>query len=96
MEPRPRSNDVRSPETYVGYARTQDFSSPEQMVRASRRTYSAPFRLALNQWGLSGSWNIGAESGKLEAAHGKIVFRFHRSDLYMVLGPARNGTAVRF
>jgi Thioredoxin like C-terminal domain len=92
----PSSDDVRSPETYVGYARAENFASPEQMLHASRRPYSLPQRLALNQWGLSGVWIVGAESGKLESASGKIVFRFHGRDLHMVLGPARNGTAVRF
>jgi thiol-disulfide isomerase/thioredoxin len=92
----PPSNDVRSPETYVGYARTENFASPEQMARASRRIYSAPSRIALNQWGLSGAWIVGAESGKLESAQGKIVFRFHSRDVHMVLGPASNGTPVRF
>jgi thiol-disulfide isomerase/thioredoxin len=92
----PPSNDVRSPETYVGYARTENFASPEQMARDSRKTYSPPARPALNQWGLGGSWNVRAESSTLESAPGKIVFRFHSRDLHMVLGPAKNGTPVRF
>jgi hypothetical protein len=50
----------------------------------------------LNQWGLSGSWNIGAESGVLQGAPGKIIFRFHSRDLHMVLGPPRNGKPIRF
>ena len=32
----------------------------------------------------------------LQAAPGKIVFRFHSRDLHMVLGPAKDGTPVRF
>jgi thiol-disulfide isomerase/thioredoxin len=92
----PPSDDVRSPETYVGYARTENFASPDRMARDSRKTYSLPVRLALNQWGLGGSWNAGAESGTLESAPGRIVFRFHSRDLHMVLGPAKNGTPVRF
>jgi thiol-disulfide isomerase/thioredoxin len=92
----PPSDDVRSPETYVGYARAENFVSPERLARDSRRTYSPPARLALNQWGLGGSWKAGAESGKLESAPGKIVFRFHSRDLHFVLGPAKNGTPVRF
>ena len=66
------------------------------MARDSRKTYSSPARPALNQWGLGGSWNVGAESGALESAPGRIVFRFHSRDLHMVLGPAKNGTPVRF
>jgi hypothetical protein len=87
---------VRSAETYVGYARAENFASPERMTRDSRRTYSLPAKPALNQWGFAGSWRAGAESGKLETAPGKIVFRFHSRDLHMVLGPAKNGVPVRF
>jgi thiol-disulfide isomerase/thioredoxin len=92
----PPSEDVRSPETYVGYARAENFASPERMARGSQKTYSPPAKLALNQWGLGGSWRIGAESGALESATGKIVFRFHSRDLHMVVGPAKTGTPVRF
>jgi len=92
----PPSNDVQSPETYVGYARAENFASTERIARDSRRIYSPPARPELNQWGLGGSWNIGAERGTLESAPGKIVFRFHSRDLHMVLGPSKNGTPVRF
>jgi hypothetical protein len=87
---------VRSPETYVGYAQAVNFASPERMSQDSRKTYSPPARPALNQWGLGGSWKAGAERGTLESAPGKIVFQFHARDLHMVLGPAKNGTPVRF
>jgi thiol-disulfide isomerase/thioredoxin len=92
----PPSEDVQSPETYVGYARAENFASPERMAEDSRKTYSPPARPALNQWGFDGSWNAGAESGTLESAPGKIVFRFHSRDLHLVLGPSKNGTPVRF
>jgi hypothetical protein len=92
----PPSGDVRSPETYVGYARTENFASPERMARDSRKTYSSPARPVLNQWGFGGSWHAGAESGTLEGAPGKVVFRFHSRDLHMVLAPAKNGGPVRF
>ena len=32
----------------------------------------------------------------LQAAPGKIVFRFHARDLHLVLGPAKDGKPVRF
>ncbi|MGA2645443.1 MAG: hypothetical protein ABSF15_12070 [Candidatus Sulfotelmatobacter sp.] len=50
----------------------------------------------MNQWGLGGSWNVGAESAEPQAAPGKIVFRLHARDLQMVLGPSKNGKTVRF
>ena len=92
----PPSEDVRSPETYAGYARIGNFASPERIARDSRKTVSLPVRPALNQWGLGGSWKAGPESDTLESAPGTIVFRFHARDLQMVLGPARNGAPVRF
>jgi len=90
------SGDVQSPETYVGYRQAQRFVSPERVGRDSRKIYSSPVAPALNEWGLSGSWNIGGESAVLQEAPGKIVFRFHSRDLHMVLGPTKNGKPVRF
>jgi thiol-disulfide isomerase/thioredoxin len=92
----PPSGDEQSPETYVGYRQAQRFASPEQVAQDSRKTYSLPATLSLNEWGLGGSWNVGAESGVLQAAPGKIVFRFHSRDLHMVLGPTKDGKPVRF
>jgi thiol-disulfide isomerase/thioredoxin len=92
----PPSGDVRSPETYVGYGKAERFASPERQAHDLRKTYAPPTNPMLNQWGLSGLWDVGAESTVLQAASGKIVFRFHCRDLHMVLGPAKNGKSVRF
>ena len=53
-------------------------------------------RLRLNHWGLVGSWNVGAESAALEAAGGRIVFRFQGRDLHLVLAPGKDGRPIRF
>lgn len=92
----PPSEDVRSPETYAGYQLAERFVSREHLARDSTKTYGQPLRPGLNQWGLGGSWNAGAERSVLAAAPGKVVFRFHARDLHMVLGPAKNGMPVRF
>ena len=88
--------DVQSPETYIGYRQAERFASPERQAHDARKNYSPPTNPELNQWGLSGVWDIGAESAVLQAASGKIVFQFHSRDLHMVLGPAKNGNPVRF
>ncbi len=88
--------DVQSPETYIGYRQAERFASPERQAHNARKTYTPPPKLALNRWGLSGVWDVGAESAVLQAASGKIVFQFHSRDLHMVLGPAKNGKPVRF
>ena len=92
----PPSEDVQSPETYAGYERTERFGSRERLAHDSPRTYSPPLTPALNQWGLGGLWNVGVERSALQAAPGKVVFRFHSRDLHMVLGPAKNGSPVHF
>jgi len=90
------SGTEQTPETYVGYRRGESYASPERQGRDAVKTYSLPERLRLNQWGLAGSWNIGPESAVLEAAGGRIAFRFHSRDLHFVLAPAKDGRPVRF
>ncbi|KVL45268.1 cytochrome C biogenesis protein [Burkholderia territorii] len=90
------SADVRSPETYVGYARADGFTSPGGVVRDTAHRYDAPAHAGLNDWGLAGTWQVGAERASLAAPSGRIVYRFHARDLHLVLGPGENGKPVRF
>jgi thiol-disulfide isomerase/thioredoxin len=96
IEAAPDWTDARSPETYIGYGQAQKFSSPERLRKDSTQTFSAPAKLSLNHWGLSGSWNVNPESAVLQAAPGKIVLRFHSRDLNLVLAPANDAKPVRF
>ncbi|MBR7946602.1 cytochrome c biogenesis protein DipZ [Burkholderia cenocepacia] len=90
------SADVRSPETYVGYARAESFASPGGVVRDAAHRYDTPGSPDLNGWGLAGTWNVGAERASLAAPDGRIIYRFHARDLHLVLGPGANGRPVRF
>jgi cytochrome c biogenesis protein CcdA/thiol-disulfide isomerase/thioredoxin len=92
----PDMSDVRSPETYVGYERQQNFHSPEKIKRDASAVYTAPGRMEVNNWGLAGKWSVENENATLSSAPGKIVFRFHARDLHLVLGPGKNGKPVRF
>jgi len=96
VEAAPDWTDERSPETYIGYRQAQKFASPEKVHKDSIQIFSASGKLSLNHWGLSGSWNVNAESAVLQAVPGKIVFRFHSRDLNLVLAPAKDGKPVRF
>lgn len=87
---------VQSPETYIGYARAENFASPGGAREDKTKDYTAPAQPALNQWGLAGQWNIGAEHASLVKADGRIVYRFHARDLHLVLGPGRDGKPARF
>ncbi|MGN6310480.1 MAG: cytochrome c biogenesis protein DipZ [Xanthobacteraceae bacterium] len=88
-------NRVKSPETYLGYARAENFVSPGGAVRDMRHTYQASVD-ELNAWGLTGDWTIANERASLDAPGGGIVYRFHARDLHLVLGPGSDGKPVRF
>ena len=96
IEAAPDWPDERSPETYIGYRQAQNFASPEKVHKDSIQIFTAPVKLSLNHWGLSGPWNVDAESAVLQTVPGKIVFRFHSRDLNLVLAPAKDGKPVRF
>ncbi len=92
----PISADVQSPETYLGYERTEHFASPGGAVPDAAHTYAAPSALALNAWALDGTWTIADEKARLERSGGRIVFRFHARDVNLVLGPTADGKPARF
>jgi thiol-disulfide isomerase/thioredoxin len=92
----PPGEDVRSPETWAGYLQAERFVSRPPQAHDTTRTYDLPVRLTLNQWGLDGRWKSGPENSQLQAAPGKVVFRFHSRDLHMVLGAGNTGRPVRF
>ncbi|EJU11214.1 cytochrome c biogenesis protein DipZ [Novosphingobium resinovorum] len=87
---------ARSPETYLGYGKAMRFASPGGLVRDTRHDYAAPASPQRDAWGLAGEWSVGREQASLDAAGGRIVYRFHARDVHLVLGPARAGRAVRF
>jgi hypothetical protein len=88
--------NLRSPETYGGYGRSENFASRDAAALDQRRAYRAPARLALNQWSLAGEWTMGRVPTVLNQASGQIVYRFHARDVHLVMGPSRPGSSVRF
>jgi thiol-disulfide isomerase/thioredoxin len=90
------TNDVKSPETYIGYARAEHFASPGGIKDDREKDYVAPAQPKLNQWGLAGTWVDHEQIAELKSAGGKIVFRFHARDLHLVLGTAADGKPVHY
>ncbi|TCL71773.1 cytochrome c biogenesis protein DipZ [Rhizobium sp. BK251] len=87
--------NIGSGETYVGYQQAQNFVSPERLQPDTASNYSIA-EPGLNEWGLSGTWTIGAEEATLDQPGGGIAYRFSARDLHLVLGPAAGGKPVRF
>jgi len=88
--------NLKSPEAYVGYARSENFASPGGVVRDKQYLYAIPAQLRLNHWALAGDWTVGKQATVLNKPNGRIAHRFHARDVHLVMGPAARGTPVRF
>ena len=80
-------DNIRTPETYLGYGRGDRLPTSERAAFNERRAYELPERLQLNHWALNGEWTIGRESVVLDEAGGSIAFRFYARDAHLVLSP---------
>lgn len=87
---------LKSPETYVGYARSENFASPGGVEQDVPRLYRSASPLPLNWWGLTGAWTVGEEFAASNEKSGRITYRFHARDLHLVLAPVTPGRPVRF
>ena len=95
-EAAPDWSNVQSPETYVGFERTENFASPGGAHPNKSRVYAPPAQLKLNHWALSGDWTMGKQGTVLIETNGRISYRFHARDLHLVMGPVQRGSSVRF
>jgi thiol-disulfide isomerase/thioredoxin len=88
--------NLGSPETYLGYARTDNFASPGGAERNMQHTYGLPSDLRLNHWALAGQWTLGKEAIVLDEGSGRIAYRFRARDVHLVMGPSAANRPVPF
>ena len=88
--------NLRSPETYLGYAQAQNFAPGSGTGIGSPETYVVPEMLMLNQWALAGEWTVESRASVLNGTEGRVAFRFHARDVHLVMGPPAPGTSVPF
>ena len=87
---------LHTPETYLGYGRSEQVVSPDGPAFDERRAYGLPERLGLNHWALAGEWTIRREHVVLDEPGGSIAYRFHARDAHLVLSAgAREPIAFR-
>ena len=96
IEAAPDWKSLKTPETYVGYERAENFASPGGASAERARVYTFPRELRLNQWAIAGDWTIRQGSIRLNQGPGRIAFRFQGRDLHLVMGPPTGESAVRF
>lgn len=82
---------LRTPETYLGYGRSEHFASPDSAAFDERHAFALPARLPLNYWALGGEWTVGQEHVVLDQADGAIACRFHARDAHLLLSRAKPG-----
>ena len=87
---------LNSPETYLGYGRTDNFASPGGAWAGEAHVYAAPDRLRPNHWALTGDWTMELDHVSPNAAGGRILFRFQARDVHLVLRPTGPGQPVPF
>jgi thiol-disulfide isomerase/thioredoxin len=87
---------LRSPETYTGYGQSTGFAQDDGARYDESAVYTAPARLPLNSWGLSGTWTVAQHAAASNAPGGRVAFQFHARDLNLVMGPASKGASIPF
>jgi thiol-disulfide isomerase/thioredoxin len=80
-------DNLNTPETYLGYARSERFASQAGAAFDEPGVYELPERLGSNNWALGGEWTIGREKVVPGQAGGIIAFRFDARDAHLVLSP---------
>ena len=76
-----------TPETYLGYARSEQLPSPNGSGFDGHRAYELPERLRLNHWALAGEWTIGPETSCSNRPAGASRSGSHARDAHLVLSP---------
>ena len=89
------SGEVFTRETYLGFGRAENFTSPDGFARNASKTYASPPSLAPGQWAYSGPWAVSYQRGLSQAPGAGLSIRFKARDLHLVLGSA-GGKPVRF
>ncbi len=74
----------RTPERYLGFGRTEDFVSPEGIVKGKVANYSFPKAIGLNEHALMGNWLISEEYARA-AAGAKLNFHFKAKEVFLVM-----------
>ena len=87
---------LRSPETYLGYARGERFASPGKAVGNERAAYEIPEDLRTNMWALAGEWTIRPDAVVSHEAGGRLAYRFDARDVHLVMAPPARDAEARF
>lgn len=73
-------------ETYLGYARMENYASPEDIAHNRVANYTFPGSLPQNQWALKGAWKVNAEQIISAAPDAALKIHFNARKVFIVMG----------
>ncbi|MEI6730390.1 MAG: redoxin family protein, partial [Pseudomonadota bacterium] len=85
-----KSTFAQTPETYLGYSRSQNFADPASIKQDAIALYKQAKFLPSDHWGLVGKWQVEGErivSGEADAA---LQINFTAKKVFLVLGTKDN------
>ncbi len=75
---------AKTPETYLGYGRIENFVSKEAILRDQISTYSIPKILSDNEFAYDGSWNVMEEYANPQKG-AKLLINFEAKEVFLVM-----------
>lgn len=78
--------EVETPETYLGYARGDNYAGVEPIMRDVGAVYSFPLELFDDSWALKGGWIISNDKITSMQPNSAIRIHFNAQQVYAVMG----------
>jgi cytochrome c biogenesis protein CcdA/thiol-disulfide isomerase/thioredoxin len=85
---------AKTPETYVGYGRMENFASNERIKKDQVANYSLPKKLGANDFGFEGDWMVGKEFSSPKSGS-KLLMDFNSKEVYLVMRPSKDVGKVK-
>ena len=85
---------AQTPETYVGYARSERNDSIPAIQKGASTVYVFPETLPSKHWAFSGGWTVLQEYAVPEQG-AKLEFHFEAKDVFLVLKPRKTGVPAK-
>ncbi|MBI9102753.1 MAG: cytochrome c biogenesis protein DipZ [Spirochaetales bacterium] len=81
-------NESRTPEIYLGYGRSEGFTSQPEILPDGAEVYTSPVKPANGEWTLEGEWTIERES-VFTTETGVLELGFHAKNVFLVIEPLK-------
>lgn len=86
--------NAKTPETYLGYDRIDNFASRERITKDDLAVYTAPSNLGRNQVAFEGSWKVTSEFANPQQG-AKLLLNFESKEVFLVMRTASKSAQLR-